>query len=526
MCYGLSGTGTSGDPYLIGSMDDFNEFRSSSSYWSGHVRLDCELDFTGTTFYSSGVDYFSGVFDGNHQPIRNLKFDNYDDAVGFFGSAYSAELYDVDFIAPDAEGYKQFGILCGYAEASIIHNCTITDMKMTAHRYGGGIVGYDSGSTITGCTVSGEITGYEDYGDESRCLGGIVGYGYNGTLVEDCRSEITIKKYLASHKLSSLGGVVGSLGQGEIRRCSSVCHITGRNYIGGITGESIWKTNIVEDCRADATLSGYENVGGLIGRNGNSSFSADYAGGTVRRCLSQSTVTSSSRFSGGAVGYNYAGAILQCRSESAVSGTSFVGGLLGTSNGQVEDCYAVGSVNGSSMYTGGLIGTTGAQITRCYAAVVLSGSTTTRGGLFGILETAGNASRCFWDSEIQTETGIQSIGDKKGTATDVYSKTTAEMMTPATFTAYGWDFANEMANGSADLWRLCTAGAAYPRLSMEFSRADMACPDGVGVEDFLVLATQWLAAGISPNTGADLTGDGNITIEDMSVLSAAWLVVP
>ncbi|RQV97152.1 hypothetical protein EH221_04105, partial [bacterium] len=159
LCYGLIGSGTSGDPYLIGSMDDFNEFRSSSSYWAGHVRLDCELDFTGVTFYSSCISDFSGVFDGNHQPIRNLRFDNYSENVGFFGSAYSAEIYDVDFIAPDAEGYMGFGILCGYAETSIIRHCTVTDMKMMAHRYAGGIAGYDSGSTITGCVVSGEITG-------------------------------------------------------------------------------------------------------------------------------------------------------------------------------------------------------------------------------------------------------------------------------------------------------------------------------------------------------------------------------
>ena len=357
-CYGMSGSGTSGDPYLIGSMDDFNEFRSSSSYWAGHVRLDCELDFTDVTFYGSCISYFSGVFDGNHQPIRNLKFDNSSEAEGFFGSAYSAEIYDVDFIAPDAEGYMRFGILCGYAETSILRNCTVTDMKMTAHRYAGGIAGYDSGSTITGCVVSGEITGYEDYGDESRCLGGLIGYAWNGTVVEDCRSEITIKKYLVTHKLSSLGGLVGSLGQGEIRRCSSTCDITGRNYIGGITGESIWKTNIVEDCRVEATLSGYENVGGLIGRNGNSTV-ANNVGGTVRRCSSQSTVTCSSRFAGGLIGYNYAGAIYQCRSESAVSGPSFIGGLLGTGNGQVQDCYAAGSVDGTSMYNGGLIGTTG-----------------------------------------------------------------------------------------------------------------------------------------------------------------------
>jgi len=524
-CFGLNGFGTSGDPYLIQSMDDFNEFRTSSSFWSGHVRLDCELDFSGTTFYGACISYFSGVFDGNHQPIRNLRLDSSSEEVGFFGSLYSAKIYDVEFVDPDVEGYMQFGILCGYAETSTIHNCTVTNMQMLVHRYGGGIAGYDSGSTIVGCSVSGEITGYEDYGDESKYLGGILGYAYNTTIVEDCHSQITIKKYTAYHKLSSLGGLIGNLGLGQVRRCTSICTITGRYYIGGLLGESIRPDNIVEDCYAEANLSGYQCVGGLIGRNGNSTI-VNNVGGTVRRCSSKATVTSTSQFAGGLIGYNYSGAILQCRSESAVSGPSIVGGLMGTSNGQIQDCYAAGSVNGTSMYYGGLIGTTGAAITRCYAAVVLTGSTTTRGGLFGTLETAGNASSCFWDSQIQTTAGIQSIGDKRGTATNVYAKTTSEMKTQSTFTAYGWDFTNETANGINDLWRMCTDEMVYPQLSCELPRQDMACPEGVGVEDLLVLSTRWLMTRLSPNTGADLSGDGSVTLDDAAILSRAWLANP
>ncbi len=445
--------------------------------------------------------------------------------MGFFGSLYSAQVYDVDFVDPDVEGYERFGVVCGYAETSTIRNCTVTNLKMLVHRYGGGIAGYDSGSMLSGCSVSGEITGYEDYGDESLYLGGILGYAYNTTIVEDCHSQITIKKYMVPHKLSSLGGLIGNLGLGQVRRCTSICTITGRNYIGGLLGESIRPANIVEDCYAQANLSGYQCVGGLIGRNGNSTVSNN-VGGTVRRCSSKAAVTSTSQFAGGLVGYNYAGSILQCRSDSAVSGPSIVGGLIGTSEGQIQDCYAAGSILGSGMYYGGLIGTTGAAITRCYAAVVLPDSAITRGGLFGTLETAGNASSCFWDSQIQTTAGIQSIGDKRGTATNVYAKTTPAMKTKSTFTAYGWDFANETANGSADIWRLCTDGAAYPRLSWEFPRADMACPDGVGVEDLLVLSAQWLLTGLSPNTGADLSGDGKVTLDDAAILSRAWLANP
>lgn len=525
LSFALPGSGTAEYPYRIQSLDDFDEFRNDSSFWDKHIRLDCELDLTGRIYYAALIESFEGVFDGNRQPIRNLRIDGgLREYVGFFGSSYYAEIRNMNFITPNVSGYKQVGILCGYSESSTIRDCAVTDMILFVHQYAGGIIGKDYGSTVTFCEVSGEITGYEDYGTESRNLGGLIGYTYDPTVVEDCHTQITIEKYMPTHKVNYLGGLIGDLGQGQVRRCTSVCTITGRYYIGGLLGESVRPTNVVEDCYAEATLSGVDNVGGLIGRNGNAD-TTNNGGGSVVRCSAKASIQCNS-YGGGLIGRNYKGSISRCGVNSSVTGASFVGGLIGSGNGSVQDSYALGTVNGTNQYFGGLIGTTGATIARCYAAVVLSGSTTVRGGLFGTLETAGNAASCFWDSQIQTEAGIKDIGNKKGTTTDIYPKTTAEMMTQSTFTAYGWDFTNETANGTADLWRLCTDGTAYPRLSWEFSRQDLACPDGVGVEDLLILSAQWLASGLTPNTGPDLTGDGKVMLDDLASFSSAWLTTP
>ncbi|NLH17545.1 MAG: hypothetical protein GX455_13300 [Phycisphaerae bacterium] len=525
LSFALPGSGTAEDPYRIQSMDDFDEFRNDSNFWNKHIRLECELDFSGRTFYAECVDYFEGVFDGNLQPIRNLRIDaGTREDIGFFGSLYSAQIRNMQFISPNVSGYKQVGILCGYSESSTIRDCTVIDMILFVHQYAGGIIGKDYGSTTTDCSVSGEITGYEDYGTESRNLGGLIGYTYDPTVVEDCHTQITIKKYMPTHKVSYLGGLIGDLGQGQVRRCSSTCSIAGRYYIGGLIGESVRPTNVVEDCSAEATLTGVDNLGGLIGRNGNAD-TTNNGGGSVVRCSAKASIQCNS-YGGGLIGRNYKGSISRCGADSSVTGASFVGGLIGSGNGSIQDCYAAGTVDCSSMYFGGLIGTTGATIARCYAAVVLSGSTTGRGGLFGTLETAGNASSCFWNTQIQTATGINDIGNKKGTVTNIFGKITAEMKTQATFAAYGWDFTNETANGTADLWRLCTDGTAYPRLSWEFPRQDLACPDGVGVEDLLILSAQWLASGLTPNTGPDLTGDGKVMLDDLASFSSAWMTTP
>lgn len=521
--FALPGSGTAEDPYRIQSMDDFDEFRNDSGFWNQHIRLECELDFTGRTYYAACIEYFRGVFDGNHQPIRNLRFDGRQEHVGFFGSVYSAEIYDVDFVTPNMDGYMRLAVLCGYAETSVIHNCTATNLKMRAHRFSGAIVGLDLGSTISRCNVSGEIIAYADYGDDAFYIGGIIGYASNNTAVEDCRSEIVIKPYLSSHKIRWAGGLIGNLGLGSIRRSSSIATITGHQFLGGLVGETVRPAVVIEDCFAEATVSGSENIGGLIGRNGNSDM-ANNAGGTVRRCSSKSTVTCSSRFGGGLIGYNYGGGpILQCGAQSNVSGSSYLGGLIGYSEGRIEDCYAVGTVSCSYMSYGGLIGLSGGHAFRCFVAVVLSDSTLYRGGLIGQLWGTGSISFSFWNTQIQSVSEIPSIADKRGTATDIYSKTTAEMMTQSTFTDYGWDFTNETANGTADLWRLCTDGTNYPHLSWEFPRQDLACPDGVGIEDLLVFSAQWLATGLSPNTGPDFTGDGNVTLEDLVLFGSFWL---
>jgi hypothetical protein len=583
--YGLSGTGTAEDPYRIQSLEDFNEISAdpNSTFIDAHIRLDCDLDLIDLPLYGPWIEDFTGVFDGNNHTILKLRIEAMmQEQVGLFGYASGARIVDLILIDPYVSGLKQVAAVCGYADSCTIDNCRIAGMSMLAHRFAGGIVGEAYRSTVTGCSVSGEITGYKDTWNsvEPRYIGGLIGYCSNAMVVEDCGSNITIKPY-PSHKIDSAGGLIGDLGEGTVRRSSSISNITGASYVGGLLGESIRPANLVEDCFVQATVSGGENVGGLIGRNGNAD-SASNAGGTVLRCSSKSTVqcgnigggligrnysgpirlcqsdssvsgglnvgglvgssgtatiqecrsnstVSGTQYVGGLIGVSASATIQECRSNSTVSGTQYVGGLMGQCGATVSDCLALGTATSTSTYRGGLMGKcNGGTTTRCYAAVDLPGSTTIRGGLFGRIESTTTVSRCFWDKSIQTGGITADYGTKSATVTitDIFGKTTAEMMTEATFTAYGWDFANETANGTADFWRLCTDGTAYPRLAWEFPRQDLACPDGVGVEDLLILSTQWLVSGLTANSGPDFTGDGSVTLDDLAVLSAVWLKTP
>jgi len=63
---------------------------------------------------------------------------------------------------------------------------------------------------------------------------------------------------------------------------------------------------------------------------------------------------------------------------------------------------------------------------------------------------------CLWD----TQTSGQS------TSAGGIGKTTAEMQTASTFLDGGWDFVDEVANGTKDIWWILE-GQDYPRLWWE-----------------------------------------------------------
>jgi hypothetical protein len=171
------------------------------------------------------------------------------------------------------------------------------------------------------------------------------------------------------------------------------------------------------------TGSGFLNcVGGVVGSNG----SWGTSGGNVTRCYSTGVVRTTGgwgRVVGGLVGVNY-GNVIYCYSTAAVSGD---GGLVGYNAGTVTKCYSAGAVSGIGPSTGGLVGRNGGGVTDCFWDIDTSGQATSAGGL---------------------------------------GKTTSEMQTAKTFLDAGWDFVDETANGSEDIWKI-VEGVGYPRLSWE-----------------------------------------------------------
>jgi filamentous hemagglutinin family protein len=125
------------------------------------------------------------------------------------------------------------------------------------------------------------------------------------------------------------------------------------------------------------SVSGSGYVGGLVGFNN---------GGTVSNSYATGSVGGGSGFApvGGLVGLNHYGTVSNSYATGSVTGTREVGGLVGFMDGPstVSNSYATGSVSGTGD-VGGLVGFVDANtISNSYATGSVSGSTNV-GGLVG-----------------------------------------------------------------------------------------------------------------------------------------------
>jgi len=286
-----------------------------------------------------------------------------------------------------------------------------------------GLFGWISGCTIENLTIENCVISGSLY------VGGLTGLNENLSTIRNCTVE---------------GTIIGS-----------------SDYVGGLTGTNSGST--ISNCQTNCTVTGLKNIGGLAGVN--STYNYNY--GRIIQCVARGKV-SGYFYVGGLVGQNYYCAYLnECCALDSVIGTKpgegyyvrYIGGLAGMNIGSsyISDCYARGAVIGED-YIGGLVGyNDGSSIGNSYATGVVSGASNTGGLAGGNSLSVGNS---FYDSTTarQNDTG-------KGTP-----KSTANMKKLATFTAAGWDFEIEDANGTNDYWDIDFTGSnnnGYPFLAWQ-----------------------------------------------------------
>ncbi len=193
----------------------------------------------------------------------------------------------------------------------------------------------------------------------------------------------------------------------------------------------------------DANIAGTDYVGGLVGFN-RGRIATSYVTGTI----------SGNKRVGGLTGRNWGSIAASCN-MAGVTGSDDVGGLAAANYGSITNSYNAGPLT-ASWDVGGLVGENYGSIAASYSTGTVSGQTRA-GGLVGYTyPDYGTVTDCFWD----TETSGQATSDGG------IGKATAEMQMAGTFLNAGWDFVDETANGTDDIWWILE-GQDYPRLWWE-----------------------------------------------------------
>ena len=192
---------------------------------------------------------------------------------------------------------------------------------------------------------------------------------------------------------------------------------TNDKYAGlfGYIGNAGTVKNVVMEGVLITSNNGSSQAGGVAG----------FSRGTIENC-SVSGCVSGTVYVGGVVGAQWGGSITGCSSSATVKGTVDVGGVAGqtNSNATMTACYATGNMtleiaSQNNIDVGGAVGFNGgSRILACYATgnVTSTGSSTVNvyiGGFCGYNSTTVTA--CYWKNNQE-----QGIGYKKaGTVIEV-----------------------------------------------------------------------------------------------------------
>lgn len=314
------------------------------------------------------------------------------------------------------------------------------------------------------------------------------------------------------YPIGDLGSFVGVFdGNGHVLR-NAVIHQPGSDCVGlfGTLGDGGHIKNLG---LVDADIQGNDFVGSLVGK----SFA-----GTISSCYAAGSVTATGWYAGGLAGWNKNATITSSYSLSTVIGTESVGGLVGKNDDAIVSCYARGDIFGTGECVGGLAGENSGTLTACYATGSVIGIDNV-GGVVG--KHNGTLTGCFWDTTTSNTT--DGVGNIDPDPAGVFGKSTSEMKIRSTFTDAGWDFTNEMANGTDDIWRMCADGVDTPRLNWQSTAGDLACPDGVAIEDLDAFTQRWLMTNCtSANNfcgGADLDFSAVVDLADFAIFAARWM---
>ncbi len=339
-----SGTGTSGDPYMVNTGDQL--YATMSTYPAACIELMGNVTLPSWT----PIATFTGDLDGagytasglNASLTTNLSSPGVIHDLKLTGVSISTSSASVLGAVADnlrggtirnvavmgtltstaASGDKPLGGIVGDSFGGTIDNCYANVTIASSVSAVGGIMGRINApaggvaTTISNCTSAGSIT----MNGNLTKIGGILGRKQTGLVtgdvVRNCLSSMVIASGTGDTGSNMVGGIFGALQANmtnppaiSIDQCMFTGRVTGNNNIGGIGGVCPQTTNcIVVGAGASATQSTVgANVGGSVASSGGI---ASGAKGDLKWCI-----VANSRITGPASTTKYAAGIASCQNN-------------------------------------------------------------------------------------------------------------------------------------------------------------------------------------------------------------------
>ena len=310
------GSGTSTDPYQIGSVSDLVTLRThvnngSTNYDGLYFVQTADIDMTNETAWTGGgigdgeSHRFGGHYDGQGYTIKGLSVSS-GDYVGLFGYVQGeliqgslARIMIKNVLLKDGNinGITAGGLVA-VGNSVEVTGCSFTG-TINSNWTTGGLVGEAVDCSFTDCSFTGSVGGGPGESDNSNGgCGGLVGYS-DGSVFTNCTATVNIDWDLNSgfydgtgrtnsNNFVGEGGAAGvTLGASQFISCSATGTLTAAHgYAGGFVGWTAGEETF-DGCTTNVSINPDNSSDDIIGNGG---FAACVAsnGATFKDCTTSS----------------------------------------------------------------------------------------------------------------------------------------------------------------------------------------------------------------------------------------------
>ncbi len=237
--------------------------------------LTADIDLTGKTWTPIGTESqpYTGTFDGKDKTITGLTVtvsDRYAGLFGYIGTGGKVMNVKLEGVQIESDNeLSDVGGVAGWSQGNI-ENCSVSGSVIGRgmNSIVGGVVGYQSGGFLTGCSSSATVNAGNNAGGVAGCTDSATLTGCYAT------GDVTLESINTGYNYA--GGVVGSnTNSSTLIACYAWGSVsgtgTGTIYVGGVTGDNLGGT-LIACYHANGTVSGAAGTtGGVTGRNYKSS---------------------------------------------------------------------------------------------------------------------------------------------------------------------------------------------------------------------------------------------------------------